>query len=57
MENVYKKYALKTSSIPFFNFGKQHKTTNACQKRDIYIYIYLNIYTACCIYMYIYIYI
>ena len=43
MENVYKKYALKTSSIPFFNFGKQHKTTNACQKRDIYIYIYIYI--------------
>ena len=37
MEKVCRKSALKTSAIPLINFGKQHKTTNACKKLEIYI--------------------
>ena len=44
MEKVCGKYTVKTSPIPFLNFGKLPKTANACKKllkigyfvRDIY---------------------
>ena len=32
MEKEYRKYALKTSAIPLFNFGEERKTTNTCKK-------------------------
>ena len=60
IEKAYRKPALKTTTIPLFNFGKQHKTKNACKKLQIYIFTYIQhaVYTCICIYMYIiYIYI
>ena len=34
MEKVCRKPAVKTSSIPLFNFRKQPKTANACMRLE-----------------------
>ena len=60
IEKAYRKPALKTTTILLFNFGKQHKTTNACKKLQIYIFTYIQhaVYTRiyiCILYIYIYV--
>ena len=56
LEKAYRKPALKTTTIPLFNFGKQHKTKNACKKLQIYIFTYIQHAVYTCIYIQIYVY-
>ena len=52
MEKVNRKSLLKTHAILLLDFAKQHKTTNACNKPEIYIYMFIYIYIYICTYIY-----